>query len=110
MEALLDAETEGYKTGLDRQALTDALLAGLNRRMPAAASDSTGMRKNELLSLVGLLRKLDARIDYPRYCAFIASIPTRRSATGSGRRKCCNSSPLMGCPPRIRCWLLPPEP
>lgn len=75
MEALLDAETEGYKTGLDRQALTDALLAGLNRRMPAAASDSTGMRKNELLSLVGLLRKLDARIDYPRYCAFIASIP-----------------------------------
>lgn len=43
--------------------------------MPAAASDSTGMRKNELLSLVGLLRKLDARIDYPRYCAFIASIP-----------------------------------
>lgn len=75
VEALLDAETEGYKTGLDRQALTDALLAGLNRRMPAAASDSTGMRKNELLSLVGLLRKLDARIDYPRYCAFIASIP-----------------------------------
>ena len=75
VEALLDAETEGYKTGLDRQALTDALLAGLNRRMPAAASDTTGMRKNELLSLVGLLRKLDARIDYPRYCAFIASIP-----------------------------------
>lgn len=75
VEALLDAETEGYKTGLDRQALTDALLAGLNRRMSAAASDSTGMRKNELLSLVGLLRKLDARIDYPRYCAFIASIP-----------------------------------
>lgn len=75
VEALLDAETEGYKTGLDRQSLADVLLADLNRRMPAAASDSTGMRKNELLSLVGLLRKLDARIDYPRYCAFIASIP-----------------------------------
>lgn len=75
VEALLDAEAEGYSTRLDRQAVTDALIADLNRRMSAAAADTTGMRKAGLLSMLDVLRKLDAKIDYPRYGTFIASIP-----------------------------------
>lgn len=38
--------------------------------MPAAASDSTGMRKNELLSLVGLLRKLERQDRLPALLRF----------------------------------------
>lgn len=110
VEALLDAETEGYKTGLDRQALTDALLAGLNRRMPAAASDTTGMRKTNCSRWWGFCASWTPGSTTRATAPSSRRSPMRRSATGSGRRKCCNSSPRMGCPPRIRCWHWPPEP
>lgn len=75
VEALLDAEAEGYQTGLDRQAVTDVLLAALHRRIASATADTTGMRKAEVLSTLNVLRRLDAKIDYPRYGAFLASMP-----------------------------------
>lgn len=76
IEALLDAEAAGYKTGFDRQPAIFTLLSGLNNRLSETnAPDPAGIRKNEILFLLEALHKLDAKIDYPRYCNFVAAMP-----------------------------------
>ena len=83
IEALLDAEAEGYETGFAHEQAVPVLLARLNSRLTETDEpDPAGIRRNEILSLLEILRKLDAKIDYPRYCTFIASRPDTLISTG----------------------------
>ena len=76
VEALLDAEADGYKVNLNKQGALDALVRELNRRLSTVkeASDDHFI-KQELLNVLELLRKLDAKIDYDQYFRLVSSLP-----------------------------------
>jgi TonB-dependent SusC/RagA subfamily outer membrane receptor len=74
--ALLDAEAGGYKVDFNRQGASDALIRELNRRLSTAnETDGEHFIKRELLDLLELLRKLDAKIDYDQYFRLVSSLP-----------------------------------
>lgn len=76
VEALLDAEADGFTVDFNKQDATDALLRELNRRLSTVeeAGDDYYI-KQELLNVLGLLRKLDAKIDYRSYSRLLSSLP-----------------------------------
>lgn len=76
VEALLDAEADGYKVNLNKQGASDALVRELNRRLSTAKeADGDHFIKQELLNVLELLRKLDAKIDYLPYFRLVSSLP-----------------------------------
>ncbi|WP_298648955.1 carboxypeptidase-like regulatory domain-containing protein [uncultured Proteiniphilum sp.] len=75
VEAMLDADADGYKVNFNKQGALDALIRELNRRLSIAkeVSDDSFI-KHELLNLLELLRKLDAKIDYDQYFRLVSSL------------------------------------
>ena len=76
VEALLDAESDGYKVDFNKPAASVALARQLKRRLTMAKSvNDDPFVKHQLLNVLELLRKLDAEIDYPHYSRMISSLP-----------------------------------
>ena len=77
VEAMLDAEAEGYKINFDKQAVVDVLIRELDRRLSSVQGISTNNYpvKHELLNLLELLGKLEAKINYVQYISLISSLP-----------------------------------
>lgn len=76
VEAMLDAEANGYRVNLNRQGTSDVLIRELNRRLsPAKEVNGDHFIKHELLNVLELLRKLDAKIDYNHYFRLISLLP-----------------------------------
>lgn len=76
VEAMLDAESDGFKVNFNKQVASDALLHQLTRRLSTVEETADDLFvKHELLNLIELLRKLDAKIDYDQYARKISSLP-----------------------------------
>lgn len=69
VEAMLDAQAEGYKINFDKRAAADAMIRELNNRL-SSANTGTGRYFAK-----GLLQKLDAKIDYAQYFSLVSSMP-----------------------------------
>ncbi|MEA4916323.1 carboxypeptidase-like regulatory domain-containing protein [Proteiniphilum sp.] len=76
VEALINAEADGYKVDFNKQGAANALIRELNRRLLVTddASDDS-LVKQELLNLLELLLKLNAQIDYTQYLREISLLP-----------------------------------
>ena len=74
INAMLEAEKAGYKTGIETEKLQSALerelKEGINA-IPLLASFDTITVKQELLNRLIILKKLNARIDFPAYFSLI---------------------------------------
>ena len=75
VEAMLDVEAAGYEVDFSKQTAADALIRELNRRLSSAGGTDLRFVKHDLLNLLGLLKKLDAKIDYTQYFMFVSSLP-----------------------------------
>lgn len=76
VEAMIDAEADGYKVNLNKQGASDALIRELNRRLSTVSNASgDSFIKHELMDLLELLRKLDTKIDYTQYFRLVSSLP-----------------------------------
>lgn len=73
VEAMLDAQAEGYRVDFDKPAVTYALMRELNNSLSSA---NTGAgNKSDMLNLLELLGKLRAAIDYRSYYGYVSSMP-----------------------------------
>lgn len=76
IEALSDAQASGYSVRINKQAVSDALIRELNQRLATDnKSTHTYFAKHDLLNLLDLLKKFDAKIDYGQYFSFVSSLP-----------------------------------
>ncbi len=92
IEAILEAEKEGFKTDFDRQATIDALIRELDRPEPAEQKV-----KSDLLDILVLLHRLGSDIDYARYYSQISPLP---DASLNGKLRTAETALALGLEPK----------